>query len=154
MLSVPATPDSDAAASSAKVPATAATDTSALAAQITDLCSVIHAATYRLLVMIRDFDDANGWHQPGLVSCAHWLNFQCGIGMNAAREKVRVAHALRELPNISKSFERGEVSYSKVRAMTRIANADNEDYLLNVARHGTAHHVEELVRKYRRAVRL
>ncbi|MDJ0909856.1 MAG: DUF222 domain-containing protein [Woeseiaceae bacterium] len=154
MKSVPATIDACASDRSSQRPATAVTDTAALAAQITDLCSVIHAATYRLLVMIRDFDDADGWHQPGLVSCAQWLNFQCGIGMNAAREKVRVAHALRELPKISKSFERGEVSYSKVRAMTRIANADNEDYLLNVARHGTAHHVEELVRKYRRVVRL
>ena len=154
MQSVPATIDAHAPDRRSKSPATKATDTAALAAKITDLCSVIHAATYRLLVMIREFDEAGGWHLPGLVSCAHWLNFQCGIGRNAAREKVRVAHALRELPQISKAFERGEVSYSKVRAMTRIANADNEGYLLNIARHGTAHHVEELVRKYRRAVRL
>ena len=154
MQSVPVITAAQASDRNSQPPSIAATDTAALAAKITDLCSVIHAATYRLLVMIRDFDDADGWHQPGLVSCAHWLNFQCGIGMNAAREKVRVAHALRELPQISQSFERGEVSYSKVRAMTRIANADNEDYLLNIARHGTAHHVEELVRKYRRAVRL
>ncbi|MDJ0910575.1 MAG: DUF222 domain-containing protein, partial [Woeseiaceae bacterium] len=154
METIPANIDARAPDRGSQPTATAITDTAALAAQITDLCSVIHAATYRLLVLIRDFDDADGWHQRGLVSCAQWLNFQCGIGMNAAREKVRVAHALRELPKISKSFERGEVSYSKVRAMTRIANADNEDYLLNIARHGTAHHVEELVRKYRRVVRL
>lgn len=130
------------------------TDTAALGREIVALCTHIHAATYRLLVSIREFDAAGGWHQPGLCSCAHWLNFQCGIGMNAAREKVRVAHALAALPKISAAFGRGELSYSKVRAMTRVANEGNEDYLMMIARHGTAHHVERLVRKYRRAKRL
>ena len=74
--------------------------------------------------------------------------------MNAAREKVRVANALGELPKISESFAKGEISYSKVRAMTRVATADNEDYLLMIAQHGTAYHVETLVRKYRRAKKL
>ena len=74
--------------------------------------------------------------------------------MNAAREKVRVANALAELPKISKAFERGELSYSKARAMTRIADSNNEDYLLMIARHGTAWHVEKLVSKYSRAKRL
>ena len=124
-----------------------------LGEQITELCGYIYAATYRLLVLIREYDEQGYWNQPGLCSCAHWLNFQCGIGMNAAREKVRVAHALAELPNISAAFEKGQLSYSKVRAMTRIADQDNEEYLLMIARHGTAYHVEKLVSKYRRATR-
>lgn len=95
--------------------------------QITELCGYIYAATYKLLVLIHQFDNEGYWQLPGLCSCAHWLNFKCGIGMNAAREKVRVAHALAELPGISKAFEKGELSYSKARAMTRIANKDNED---------------------------
>ena len=122
--------------------------------QITELCGNLYAATYRLLVLIHEFDEQGYWQLPGLCSCAHWLNFKCGIGMNAAREKVRVAHALAELPKISKAFERGELSYSKARAMTRIADKDNEDYLLMIARHGTAWHVEKLVAKYSRAKRL
>ncbi len=126
----------------------------ALGEQITELCAYIYAATYQLLVLIREFDEQEGWHQPGLCSCAHWLNFKCGIGMNAAREKVRVARALKDLPKISKAFERGELSYSKVRAMTRIADESNEDYLLKIAHHGTAYHVEQLVSKYRRCQRL
>jgi len=121
---------------------------------ITELCGYINAGTYRLLEMIREFDQEEGWHQDGIVSCAHWLNWKCGIGMNAAREKVRVANALGELPNTSASFAKGEISYSKVRAMTRVATAENEDYLLMIARHGTAHHVETLVRKYRYARKL
>jgi len=121
---------------------------------ITELYGYITAATHDLLVMIREFDEQELWKVGGVCSTAHWLNWQCGIGMNAAREKVRVARALGELPKISKAFRLGEISYSKVRAMTRVAHSGNEDYLLNIARHGTAHHVETLVRGYRRAVRL
>jgi hypothetical protein len=122
--------------------------------QITELCGYLYAATYRLLVLIHEFDEKGYWELPGLCSCAHWLNLKCGIGMNAAREKVRVAHALADLPKISAAFERGELSYSKARAMTRIADKDNEDFLLMIARHGTAWHVEKLVAKYSRAKRL
>jgi hypothetical protein len=125
-----------------------------LAAEITELAAYIFAATYRLLILIHEFDQHSHWERLGMASCAHWLNFQCGIGMHAAREKVRVANALAELPTMSERFKRGELSYSKVRAMTRIANADNEDYLLSIARHGTAHHVEKLVSQYRRCERL
>ena len=125
-----------------------------LGEEITELYAYISAATYRLLKLIGEFDEERYWELPGLCSCAHWLNFKCGIGMNAAREKVRVANALKGLPRISAAFERGEVSYSKVRAMTRIADQENESYLLMIARHGTAHHVEKLVSSYRRCKRL
>ena len=125
-----------------------------LGAEITELCSYIYAATYQLLVKIREFDENEYWAVGGVCSCAHWLNFKCGIGMNAAREKVRVAHALAKLPLICEAFRMGQVSYSKVRAMTRIADETNEDYLLMIANHGTAHHVEKLVSQYRRCKRL
>ena len=125
-----------------------------LGAEITRLCSHIYAAEARLLNLIRMFDERKYWEELGLCSCAHWLNFKCGIGMNAAREKVRVAHALADLPKISTAFEKGQLSYSKVRAMTRIADSSNEDYLLMIAHHGTAHHVEKLVAKFRTAQRL
>ena len=109
-----------------------------LGAEITELCSYIYAAEYRLLTLIREFDENEYWAEQGLCSCAHWLNFKCGIGMNAAREKVRVAHALADLPKISEKFEAGALSFSKVRAVTRIADASNEEYLLMMAEHGTA----------------
>jgi hypothetical protein len=72
-------------------------DADQLGAEITELCSYIYAAESRLLTLIREFDEKEFWAQQGLCSCAHWLNFKCGIGMNAAREKVRVAHALAGL---------------------------------------------------------
>ena len=131
-----------------------ASDADQLGAEITELCSYIYAAESRLLTLIHEFDKKEYWAGQGLCSCAHWLNFKCGIGMNAAREKVRVAHALAKLPKISEGFANGTLSYSKVRAMTRIADESNEDYLLMIAEHGTAHHVEKLVSKYRTAKRL
>ncbi len=121
--------------------------------QITELAAHINAATWRLLDLIREYDLCRGWNGGGTRSCAHWLNWKCGIALGAAREKVRVAHALAGLPQISAAFREGRVSYSKVRAMTRIATAENEDYLLMIARHGTASHMEQLVRGYRRTGR-
>ncbi len=128
-------------------------DAEKLGAEITELCSYLYAAEARLLTLIRAFDEQKYWAKLGLCSCAHWLNFTCGIGMGAAREKVRVAQALAGLPKISEGFARGELSYSKVRAMTRIADESNEDYLMMIAHHGTAHHVEKLVSKFRTAKR-
>jgi len=125
-----------------------------LGSKITELCSYSYALEYRLLTLIREFDEKEHWARLGMHSCAHWLNYKCGIGMNAAREKVRVARALAGLPRISARFEQGKLSFSKVRAMTRIADEKNEDYLLMIAKHGTAHHVEKLVSKARTVQRL
>jgi Domain of unknown function (DUF222)/HNH endonuclease len=125
-----------------------------LADKISTLASYVYAAEQRLLTLIREFDEREGWKYLGFHSCACWLNFKCGMDMNTARERLRVAHALGRLPKIDARFAEGAISYSKVRAMTRIADANNEDYLLMIAKHGTAYHVETLVRKYRRAKRL
>lgn len=120
-----------------------------LGAKITALCRNLYTSTYRLLVLIREFDENGYWQLAGHASCAHWLHFECGIGLGAAREKVRVAHALAGLAKVSDAFAQGALSYSKVRAMTRIADENNEDFLLRAARHGTAADVERLVSQSR-----
>ena len=125
-----------------------------LGAEITELCSYIYAAEHRLLTLIREFDENKGWEWLGFHTCAHWLNFKCGIDMNTARERVRVANALGKLPKIDAQFATGALSYSKVRAITRIADESNEEKLLHLAKHGTAHHVEKIVSKFRTAKRL
>lgn len=79
-------------------------DAEQLGAEITELCSYVYAAEARLLTLIRQFDENQYWAEQGLCSCAHWLNFKCGIGMNAAREKVRVAHALAKLPKMNRAM--------------------------------------------------
>jgi len=124
-------------------------DNDQLADEITTLAGQINAANYRFLKLLAEFDRRGAWVDAGIRSCAYWLNWKCGIAMNAAREKVRVARALDGLPEINEAFEKGKLSFSKVRAMTRIATAENESNLLMVANYGTAQHVEVLVRAYR-----
>jgi hypothetical protein len=119
---------------------------------IAALAARLHAATYELLVMLREFDQRAGWN-AGFLSCAHWLHWRTGIDLGAAREKVRVARALAELPHVGAAMRRGELSYAKTRALTRIATPDNELRLLDLARAGTAAHVERLVRAWRRVDR-
>jgi len=124
-----------------------------LGERIAELSAQISAATYELLAMLRDFDERAGWNS-GFHSCAHWLCWRVGLDLGAAREKVRVARALGALPLLSAAMRRGEVSYSKVRALTRIATPANEQELLRFARAGTAAHVERLVRGMRRVDRI
>ena len=81
------------------------------------------------------------------------MNWRTGLALGAAREKVRVARALGDLPRLSAAMRRGTISFSKVRALTRVATPDTEERLLAVARCGTAAHVERLVRAWRRADR-
>jgi hypothetical protein len=122
-----------------------------LIAEITTLAGHLNAAHARFLALVGELERRRGWAEWGVKSCAHWLNWKCGIDLGAAREKVRVARALRELPRVAASMAEGRVSYAKVRALTRVATSANEDYLLNIALHGTASHMEHVVRSYRRA---
>lgn len=136
------------------VPAPTADSAEALGNEIATLCSCIYAAEARMLAMLQRFDAEGCFETLGFHSTTHWLNYRCGVGMNAAREKVRVAKALPDLPMIREAFAAGRLSYSKVRAMTRVATPANEEYLLMIGIHGTAHHVERLVSKTRKAERL
>src|SRR5262245_785055 len=101
-----------------------------LAAELTELAGHLNAAQHRWLVLIAEFDRRNGWSDGVCHSCAHWLNFQCGVALGAAREKVRVAHALEKLPKVAAAMAQGRLSYSKARALTRVASEATEDYFL------------------------
>src|SRR5216110_1536307 len=120
--------------------------------QIAEMSAHLDAATARLLDLIREFDDRGGWGN-GFRSCAHWLTWRIGLDQGAARERVRVARALGSLPRLAKALARGELSYSKVRALTRVATPETEERLLAVGRAGTAEHVERIVRGWRRVDR-
>jgi len=121
-----------------------------LAEEICTLSGHINATSHRWLMLVAEYDRRNGWSDSATQSCAHWLNWKCGIAMGAAREKVRVARSLETLPKISAALACGKLSYSKAREITRVAEPATEDYLLMIAEHGTAQHVEKLVRAYRR----
>ena len=113
------------------------------------LARQMNAETYRFLLLLRDFDDRFGWAKWSLRNCAEWLAWRCGMTMSTAREKLRTAHSLRGLSAISAAFADGRLSYSKVRALTRAANALNEDLLLAYALDATASQVEERCRQMR-----
>jgi hypothetical protein len=122
-----------------------------LAAEIAELSAHLDAATHRLLTLIRRFDEGSGWYAHGALSCAHWLSWRIGLDLCAAREKVRVARAIGSLPCIDDALRQAQVSYSKVRALTRVATPENEAALLEMARSATASQLERICRAYRRA---
>jgi len=99
--------------------------------QIAELSAHLDAATARLLDLIREFDARGGWGN-GFSSCGAWLTWRVGLDPGAARERVRVARALGTLPRLAQALARGELSYSKVRALTRVATPETEERLLAV----------------------
>ena len=123
-----------------------------LADEIAEVASLIDAAEHRLLTLIRRFDEGSGWATHGALSCVHWLNWRIGLDLGAARERVRVSHALATLPLVDDALRRGAISYSKVRAITRVASPATEATLLEMATHATASQLERICRSYRRAV--
>src|SRR5437773_2998197 len=120
--------------------------------EIAELSAHLDAATARLLDLIREFDARGGWSN-GFSCCAAWLSWRVGLAPGAAREHVRVARALGTLPLLARALARAELSYSKVRALTRVATPETEERLLAVGRAGTAEHVERIVRGWRRVDR-
>ena len=104
-------------------------------------------------MLIAEYDRRGGWQSWECMSCAHWLSWKCGISIRTAQEHVRVARALEELPVMTAAFAAGQLSYSKVRAMTRVATPKSEADLVEVARHGTASHVDRIVAGYRQVER-
>ena len=128
-----------------------APDLDRLGNQIAELSARIQVATYELLCYLREFDRHHGWE--GFRSCAHWLNWRTGLDLGAAREKLRVAAALADLNHISAAMACGRLSYSTVRALTRVATPATEARLVAVACCATAAQVERLVRAWRQADR-
>lgn len=120
--------------------------------EIGELAAHIHAATARWLGMVAEFDRREGWAEWGCRSCAHWLSHTCALAPPAAREHVRVARRLAELPLIRAAFGRGELSYSQVRALSRVATPEVEPVLLELAWHATAAQLERTLRAYRGVV--
>jgi hypothetical protein len=121
-----------------------------LTSQLTSQAALVAAETAAFLRMLEAFDRRGCWEGDGIVSCAHWMNWQLGTSRRTAYEQLRVAHALADLDAIAEAFDRGELSYSRVRAITRIATKDSEVELLDLARVSTGQQLETMVRAFRR----
>jgi len=124
-------------------------DIDSLDREILRLAMRINAANYEFLCLVREFDERAGWLKWGLSSCAEWLHWRCDVGLSAAREKIRVAHAIKALPAVTEAFATGSLSYTKVRAMTRVATPENEQILIEYALKHTTSKVEERCRQMR-----
>src|SRR5215470_17394065 len=119
-----------------------------LGERIAEQAAHLDAAMHRLLTDLRAFDARGGWHVQGAATCAHWLAWRVGWDLVTARDHVRVARKLAEFARIDDALRRGELSYSKVRALLRVATPENEALLLDHARLMTASQLERLCRKY------
>ena len=107
------------------------------------------ALHYQAMKLLAEFDRRKGWEDTGFSSTAEWLAWRIGIKPGAARERVRTALALEELPLTSEAMRRGELSFTKVRALTRVARPDTETTLLDFARAGSAANLERMVRGWK-----
>ncbi len=125
-----------------------------LAREITAGAVRLAAATAAWLQLVAEFDRRDGWGAHGIKSCAHWLAWQCGMSPTTAREHVRVARALVHLPRLAAAFAEGRLSYSKIRAVTRVAEPETEQMLLELAVAATASQLDRVVREWRRSDRV
>jgi hypothetical protein len=91
-------------------------------------------AQYQMVVLAAEIDETGAWisYAP---TCAHWIADALDMELCTAREWIRVGRKLRELPYIDAAFDAG-MSYSKIRALTRVATRENERELVEIA-HGT-----------------
>ena len=115
--------------------------------ELATLAAHLSAATARWLERVWEF------HEAGIRDdLAGFLAYRCGITGREAREYVRVAEALQELPATRAAFSRGELTFTKVRALTRVASVSCEERLLELAAALTASQLERALRVYRRVV--
>ena len=121
----------------------------ALEEEIVFLAAHVHAAEHRFLTLVAEYDRLRGWEIAGHRSCAHWLAFRTGYSLGAARERVRAARALANLPETSAAMSRGELSFCAIRALTRVATPENETDLLDLARGATTAQLERMVRGFK-----
>jgi hypothetical protein len=123
-----------------------------LGSQIVALAGRLAAATCRWLLLGAQFDACEGCAAFGLASTARWLGHYCGLAHRTAVEHVRVARALAGFPELAAAMGAGRLSYSQVRAISRLAH-DGEhrliEDLIEAAVNGTTGQLETLVRGLR-----
>src|SRR5689334_21816083 len=134
MNSVSALPVPPSLSESLTSAALAAMSDEEVAEALTTWAGRVAAGEARLMAYIGEFDERKAWAVPGVLSCAHWLSWRLGMGLNAAGERVRVARALRHLPRTSEAFAAGALSFTQVRAISRVATAEDEQSFISMAR--------------------
>jgi len=140
----------DSSTDSFRVDEVGSVPTERLEAELVGWSARLAAATGRWLVLLGEYDRRGAYEAWGCWSCAQWVVWQCGLDPRSAREHLRVARALQELPLVRDAMLAGELSYSRVRALTRLATPASEAELVGLARHCTAAQLERLGRTWTR----
>ena len=117
---------------------------------VTDMAARINLADWRFVKLIAAMERTRSWREGGYCNLGNWLDHRCGLGPCAARERIRIGRALERLPHIDAAFRDGAISYSKVRAITRVATPHTDAMLLAIAEGSSAAQLESLVRTYER----
>ena len=125
-------------------------DPAELRRAVTGMAARINLADWRFVKLIAAMDRTRGWREGGYCNLGNWLDHRCGLGPCASRERIRIGRALAKLPRIDAAFRDGAISYSKVRAITRVATPHTEAMLLAIAEGSSAARLESLVRTYER----
>ncbi|MCY3812147.1 MAG: DUF222 domain-containing protein [Gammaproteobacteria bacterium] len=128
-------------------------DPAELRCAVTDMAAHINVADWRFIKLVAAMDCRRGWDERGYCNLGNWLDHRCGLGPCAARERIRIGRALARLPRVDAAFRDGILSYSKVRAITRVATPETEEMLLSIAHRSSAAQLESLVRTYQRVER-
>src|SRR2546430_15292326 len=124
----------------------------ALERRACELAAHIHAATAELSQLLPSFDSLGAWYATGVRSCAQWLSFAAGFNLHTGSELVRVGHALSRLPGLAQAFAGGRLSFDKVRTVTQVATAADEEVWLELALSVTASQLGRICREYRQAI--
>jgi hypothetical protein len=110
----------------------------------------VNKATHQMIHDMVELDDRGGWAEAGASSMVSWCSWRIGMSRSAAYEHLRVGRALADLPEIDRAMAEGLLSYSKVRALTRVARPENQEVMLNIGRAASAAQLERICRGVRR----
>jgi len=113
--------------------------------QVVEIGRLVETHQWRLVHLVADLDRSCEWALDGAATCSHWVAAALDVEVSTAREWLRVGTALNELPVIDDAFSSGRLSYSKVRNITRVANADNAAELCELAERTRAGHLTRAI---------
>ena len=123
-------------------------------AELRELAGHIYAAQARYLELVGEFDRLKGWADRGYRTANQWLSITTGAAPSTAREQLRVADSLRGFREAQAALARGELSYDKVAAATKMMTPVNESDLVHVAIHAAPSDLQAMVSAYLAAERV
>jgi hypothetical protein len=100
---------------------------------VSELGRRLAGAQQALIEAVAALDDSGEWAADGAITCAHWIADHLDVESCTAREWLRIGRCLRALPLTAAAFADRRLSYSKIRALTRVATPENEAALIDIA---------------------